>query len=173
MTYNELLKSPILQDYFNKRYSKWAGAYTKVLDKNNLTETEFSPEGQKVIMRSISFSWLGLFFNLLWLAYHDGKNWLGFCIIIACFNISMGLVAQTSFELYLSLQPATIGISLAPVMLGAMYFKSWIFSKKLEELDTTKGMLTKTSWARVVGAFSILTIGSVTGSWLVTNAIFL
>ena len=64
MKYTDSEVSPAFQQYFGKRYDKWKTTLDGILDEKRLSDEEVTDQNQKKFKSSITFSWLGLLFNI-------------------------------------------------------------------------------------------------------------
>jgi len=149
MTYDEMISSNAVQEYFGKRHKKWQDELTKIVRKKAVSGEKISnTDAEKKIMQTTKFSFMGFLFNFIWLAYHNGKYWLAMSAFISAANTIDILFFNSSLG---------TPLSIAPAVLVAMYGKSYILAAKAEEL-AKNGTLSSPSWGRVFQAIAILVI---------------
>ena len=149
MTFDEMITSSAVQEYFGKRHKEWQDELTKITRKKSVSAKEISDtDAANKVMQTVKFSWMGLLFNFIWLAYHNGKYWLAMSAAISAANTIDVVFFGSSFGTPLSIAPAVV---------VAMYGKSYILAAKAEEL-AKKGSLSSPSWGRVFQAVAILVI---------------
>jgi hypothetical protein len=173
MKYTDSIVLPAFQQYFGKRHDKWQTTLNGILNDKGLTDEQVNDQNQKKFKSSITFSWLGLLFNILWYAYHGGKNWLAFTFVIAAYSVFMGVLPLIlGFEIWLSTQWVFLLISFIPAVLLAMFAKPYILATKFDEVSRTGGSIQPASWGRLFGALSILVVATMVSQAIMISFLF-
>ena len=173
MKYTDSEVSSAFQQYFGKRYDKWKTTLDGILDEKRLSDEEVTDQNQKKFKSSITFSWLGLLFNILWYAYHGGKNWLAFTFVMAAYSVFLGASPLIlGFEIWLSTQWVFLLISFIPAVLLAMFAKPYILATKFDEVSRTGGSIQPASWGRLFGALAILVVATMVSQALMVSFLF-
>ena len=149
MKFIDVINSPQLAGYFRRRSDKWIAEFSALINKGGVSDLEVGDkQSQAKQLKIIKFSWLGLFLNYLWGAYHNSYLWLPIAIIFSTANAVDLLFFDGEFGSALSVVPGVI---------YAMYGKSYLLAAKARELNDTGG-LAPPSWLRVAIAVGIFMI---------------
>ena len=152
MKVSDAIKSDAFKGYFGEhknriRWEGWLKAFSAITEKAGVGQLEANrSEAMAGIGKTWSWSWLGLFFSVYWLAFHGARVWffLVGCLVLLILAPLMGFGAG-------GLMGGYIGLALFSALLG----KSMVLSAKLLELDKT-GKLAPPSWLRLVAVILIV-----------------
>lgn len=147
MKYIEVVNHPSLKEYFGERGDKWIQSLTALINKKSVGDMEVGDKGaEKLLLSTWKWSWLGFFFTFYWLAYHNVKYWMPFCI---------GYLVLNLIDIFFLDFALATPLSIVPAAVYGMFGRCQMLASKAEELSKT-GSLAPPSWKNVGIALLII-----------------